>query len=371
MRRNSITPRESIYLDLVRAAASFIVLIGHAASMFDLPNAPLWGHQAVMVFFVLSGYVICNTADIRERTLRVFVIARFARLWSVLVPAIALTIACDLIGRRFGAYPDAYANVPADLPLIRTVAILTFTSETWLSIQPFSDGAVWSLCVEFWYYMLFAAWCFLPRGLVRTAAICLAALMGGHKALLLLPIWLMGVALQRSTSLRRLNPAANLILFVSCGATVLWIMATRAYDPAIQFANAHLPAWLMHQLAEVRVFWLDWLVGALVAAHLLGAKTVMARLPVERFATPVRRLAGVSFAAYLFHMPLLNLCRAFLPANQGLLAIALTSLAIALLGPPAERSKRWWRQILNRIANAALSALAPALRLRLARLAAE
>src|ERR1700712_2326164 len=69
--------RESIYLDLVRSLAAFAVVIDHAPTVFDLPNIPRWGHQAVMVFFVLSGYVICHVADTRETTLRVFLVARF------------------------------------------------------------------------------------------------------------------------------------------------------------------------------------------------------------------------------------------------------------------------------------------------------
>jgi hypothetical protein len=83
----SISPRESIYLDFVRALAAFFVVLDHAPTLFDLPNLPRWGHQAVMVFFVLSGYVICNVADTRETDVCSFLVARLARLWSVLLPA--------------------------------------------------------------------------------------------------------------------------------------------------------------------------------------------------------------------------------------------------------------------------------------------
>jgi peptidoglycan/LPS O-acetylase OafA/YrhL len=62
----SVSRRESIYLDFVRALAAFLVVLDHAPTLFDLPNGPRWGHQAVMVFFVLSGYVICNVADNRK-----------------------------------------------------------------------------------------------------------------------------------------------------------------------------------------------------------------------------------------------------------------------------------------------------------------
>jgi peptidoglycan/LPS O-acetylase OafA/YrhL len=76
-----------VYLNFVRALAAFFVVLDHAPTLFDLPNGPRWGHQAVMVFFVLSGYVICNVADTRETDVCSFLVARLARLWSVLLPA--------------------------------------------------------------------------------------------------------------------------------------------------------------------------------------------------------------------------------------------------------------------------------------------
>lgn len=345
-----MTKRESLYLDLLRAAASLIVLVGHAASIFDMPGVPLWGHHAVMLFFVLSGYVICHTADTRETAAQAFLVARFARLWSVLFPAILLTVICDVMGQNYGMLPGAYAHVPSDYPLIRVGAILSFTAESWVSIQPFSNGAVWSLCVEFWYYMLFAAWTFMPGGRRRAFVVAGLLLVSGHKAILLLPIWLMGVALQRSAWLRRLNPTINALLFAGGGFVAIGIMAGRLYDPAIDLSDRVLPHWIVHQLAEARVFWMDWLFGLLVTAHLLGSRTAIGFIPIERFARPIRASAGVSFAAYLFHMPLLQLCSAFLTADRGYLAVAVTMVAIAIVGRPVERTKRLWVAKLNALA---------------------
>ena len=344
--------RESIYLDLVRSLAAFAVVIDHAPTVFDLPNAPRWGHQAVMVFFVLSGYVICHVADTREITPRAFLVARFARLWSVLFPAMVLTIVCDLVGRQLGHNPAAYELVHFNSPLIRIGAVLSFVAESWVSIQPFSNGVVWSLCVEFWYYMLFAAWVFTPPGRVRTIAVSATVLFAGHKALLLLPIWLMGVALQRAWTLRQLPSMANVALWAAGLLVGGWILATHAYNPVIAAMKHFVGPWVFTQLAQARVFWFDWVFGLAVAAHLLGARTVVARLPLERAAAPIQWCAGVSFAAYLFHMPLLQMWAAFLPMDQGWLAIALTLAVIALLGPPVERSKRWWRRMLDNIAGA-------------------
>ena len=347
----SLGRRGSIYLDLMRSLAAFVVVFDHAPTLFDLPSVPRWGHQAVMIFFVLSGYVICHVADTRETTPRAFLVARFARLWSVLVPAMVLTIACDLIGRTLGHNPAAYALAPSNLPLVRVGAALGFLSESWVSIQPLSNGVIWSLCAEFWYYMLLAAWVFTPPGRVRVAAVVVAMLFAGHKALLLLPIWLMGVALQRSRTLRRVGPTANVALWTGSFLFVGWVLATRAYDPVIKAMESLVSPWVFTQLAQARVFWFDWVFGLAIAAHLLGARTVASRLPLEWIAKPVRWCAGVSFAAYLFHMPLLHFWAAFLPADRGWLAIALTLALIATLGHAVERSKGWWRRQLNRVAN--------------------
>ena len=344
-----MTPRESIYLNFLRAFSSLAVVIDHAPPLFDMPDAPRWGHQAVMVFFVLSGYVISSVAETRETTARAFITARLARLWSVLFPAVLLTIVCDAVGREFGHNPAAYALAPVDHPLIRLGAVLGFLSETWVSIQPFSNGVVWSLCAEFWYYALFAACIFTPPGRVRAATVGVAVLLSGHKALLLLPVWLMGAALQRSHALRRLGLGASAALYIVSSVAIGWVLATHAYDPAIGLMSRFASPWVMTHLAQARVFWFDWFFGLAVAAHILGARALADRLPLERVAAPIRWCAGASFAAYLFHAPLLHLCAAFLPANEGWLAVTLTLAVIAVIGPPVERSKLWWRREINRV----------------------
>ena len=56
------------------------------------------GNDAVMVFFVLSGFVIAYVADKKERTPRDYFVSRFARLYSVVVPALLLTAIADFLG---------------------------------------------------------------------------------------------------------------------------------------------------------------------------------------------------------------------------------------------------------------------------------
>jgi peptidoglycan/LPS O-acetylase OafA/YrhL len=128
-----------------------------------------------------------------------------------------------------------------------------------------------------------------------------------------------------------------------------WLVMSGAYDDA-QPANAQvLGEWLTRQFAEARMFWFDWISGFALMLHLIGARRVTKSIPLDRIERPIRRCAGISFAMYLFHMPLLHMLAAFLPKGQGLLGIGLTLAAIAVLGPPVERSKRWWRSRLDRL----------------------
>lgn len=339
-----LSVNESLYLDALRVLAAIVVLIDHASSLFDLSGWPSGcGHHAVIVFFVLSGFVISHVAATREQSARRFIVARLGRLWSVLVPAMVLTVLCDVIGRNFGSHPEAYAYSPIDYPLIRIGATLAFLSQSWVSIQPFSNFAAWSLPIEFWYYMLFACWVFLPRGRKRTVALIAAAALCGFKGLLLLPVWLTGVALHRGVGIRRQEGPSALAMFAAGGAIFIWLTVLGPYGQ-IQAVNVRvLGPWLAHELDQARLFWFDWISSAAIALHIAGAGAVVDRLPLARIARFIRWCASISFSAYLFHEPLLHLCAAFLPREYGLAAMGITAVTIAAIGPVVERTKGAWR----------------------------
>ena len=96
-----MTKSFSVYLDFVRFGAAFIVLLSHLREFYAGPvHIPQWGHEAVIIFFVLSGYVIAFVADTKESTLRDYTISRLARVYSVVLPAVVLTGLLDFVGSR-------------------------------------------------------------------------------------------------------------------------------------------------------------------------------------------------------------------------------------------------------------------------------
>src|SRR3974377_2602308 len=83
----------SLYLDALRFGAAFVVFLSHYRKF---TGGMLWqmqpyGRTAVMVFFVLSGFVIAWVTETRERTLQEYALSRVARLYSVIIPAFILT----------------------------------------------------------------------------------------------------------------------------------------------------------------------------------------------------------------------------------------------------------------------------------------
>ena len=188
-----LAPSLSLHLDLLRLLAAGAVFLGHAGVfLFEASDHhPLFDHgrEAVAVFFVLSGFVIAHVAAGREASPRDYALARLARLWSVVVPTLALTVVCDRIG--WAANPQWYATLdfwhPASWSAL--VTHLTFTNQLWLSHDVFgSDEPFWSLGFEAPYYLAFGLAIF-TRGRLRLAALALWAVVVGPKILAYLPLW--------------------------------------------------------------------------------------------------------------------------------------------------------------------------------------
>jgi len=143
----------SAYLDLLRLGAALAVFISHV-SWRQLSGGFLWqlrfiGHDAVMTFFVLSGFVIQYAVATKEKTLREYEIARLARLYSVVLPALILTFLLDRVG--IAHHPASYALSAESDPLFRITAGAVFLSQSWWNIAVLSNIPFWSLQYASWH----------------------------------------------------------------------------------------------------------------------------------------------------------------------------------------------------------------------------
>ncbi len=344
----------STYLDGLRLTAAMAVFISHAAlpriSGHLLPLTMLveMADAAVMAFFVLSGFVISYAAVARDKGLADYEGARLARLWSVALPALAVTVVADAIGRRFD--PSVYAHLSEQAwgPLAQLATCAVFANELWFtSIRPFSNGPYWSIGYEFWYYVLFGA-AFYLRGRARWIAIALTCVLVMPKILALFPIWLLGVAAYRSRG-RIGAPAGALIVLLSIAgvlAIALLGFSWRLYwwdDADVvrllgEGYSRHLPS--------------KYTIGFLVACNLAGFAAIQDRLSLRAIERPIRWLAGMTFSLYLLHYPLLHLYASVLPGEpespaRAVLLMALALLTVAALAQVTERQKRRARQLVD------------------------
>ncbi|HMM76593.1 MAG TPA: acyltransferase [Gammaproteobacteria bacterium] len=348
----------SIYLDLVRFLAAVVVLLTHLAyKRFTGGLIIEWrtyGNDAVMVFFVLSGYVIAHTVATRDREFGPYLLNRCARLYSVALPAIALTVVLDHLGRLIDQALYAGFWFQGSDPIGRVLHALTFTNELWFhSVRLFTNGPYWSLGYEFWYYMIFAACVFL-RGGKRTLGVAALLALVGPKILLLFPIWLLGVAVYRLNTRRSVGERWGWVLFLG---SIVAYAAFRAFglrDALLYFTYDWLgKGFVVDELRWSDEFLSAYVIGILVACNFIGVQAVASRLAplLTRFERPIRNWAGYTFSIYLFHYPVLQFLAAVLPiepreAWSGVLLFALTIAVCRLLGDYTEKRKEFCRDLL-------------------------
>jgi len=342
----------SIYLDLVRFSAALAVFLSHLAKR-DILHSFFWhfigfGEPAVIVFFVLSGWVIAYTVDSRETSSRSYFIARAARIYSVAVPAIILTTVLDAIGSSYN--PGLYSHFASVMqhPLMEKPLCLVFLNEAWnLNVAPGTDGPYWSLGYECMYYVLFGLFMFMS-GRSRLFFLALVCLVVGPRVLSLVPIWLLGFGCYRLTRRSRIPFRLGAMMFAGSSAVILALATALAWGRL-----GYLSSLYDQRPLDVLI---DYLLALLFAAHLLGAAAISDtfRWP-DLVARSIRWLAGSTFSLYLYHLPILLFLSASLPFARDTWAFRLSLiggalLAVFLLAEVTERRKAIWRSGFDRLA---------------------
>lgn len=175
--------REITSLNIIRGLAALAVCVTHLRGAIIVDYASIehtsilhklfyfltgLGHQAVLIFFVLSGYLIAISIY-GSTTFSFFnyLTRRLIRLWIVLIPALALTFLVNyyleinnpevLLGKFFSVWhsgPDQnYSNS------LKTLLINIIFQQGILSPVYAGNNPLWSLANEFWYYVLFGIVC--------------------------------------------------------------------------------------------------------------------------------------------------------------------------------------------------------------------
>ena len=337
----------SLVMDSLRLGAALVVLVLHASDMWfpDVAHSPDQAgnasHAAVVVFFVLSGFVIAFTTSTRHQTLDNYLIARFSRLCSLVVPALLLTALVE-VALRIQADPSLMETYVRGAFGPRYLISGLFLNEIWFfSAAPPANIALWSLSFEFWYYVIFGLWFCTGRGWMSWLLALGACLIAGPKILVMMPIWLMGCAAYRLPR-PAIRPGFAWALAAVSGALAFW--AALALDPW-PFFIGDAPFYFANQFVT------DWVVGLCLATALWLLPPVTSgstSKPISpAFVKRVRALADLTFPIYVFHFPLLVLVRVVFgnhvgdPVQFGL-AILGALVVSSVLGMMLERQRANW-----------------------------
>ncbi len=332
------------HIDFMRGIAALLVMFGHLRGLLFQSQTELLangyslnffvkvfylatslGGQAVMIFFALSGYLVGGKAlaDLlngRFSWAR-YMARRLTRLWIVILPALLLTLFFDKLGMSLtdgraysGAFVETYnAGPPAnglDHSWTSFFGNLLFLQKVHVPIFG-SNGPMWSLTNEFWYYVVAPLIVFIMVGKANWLNRFFGLIVFGFLCLLL-PSWLVfgglvwalgGVMawlsnqpfLERFWTRLEVRLLALAIALVAAGCTVI---------PSIKL--------------DLNVF------GMLFAITL----PVLARLPDfgSLYQKIARACSEISFTLYLTHFPFMMFWtflffapERFLPEFQGAL----------------------------------------------------
>ncbi|MFC5512862.1 acyltransferase family protein [Massilia jejuensis] len=338
----------SLYLDCCRFLAAVLVVVSHFRPYGAIAaGSGYWwlglGRESVVVFFVLSGFVIAYTAERKPTGLRGYCVARCTRIYSVALPVALLAFgAAALLVLAKLATPQQFYQLGK--PWLYLPLHLLFMGELWtLSETPPLLAPYWSLGYEVWYYALFGA-AFYLRGRRRLLAVGAMLLFVGPKLWLLLPVWLAGVAAyhwQKTHTLGRTQALAGWVL------SLLLLAAFKAseLDAALR-ALAHA-GWPFPglPLKSADRFLADYVVCMLVVMNFLCARSAGLGL-LLRIERPVRWLAAYTFTLYLAHALVMQVWLIVYPHRRTDLADVLSLAAVIvsatlLIGELTEHRKGW------------------------------
>jgi len=271
-------PWSSVHLNAIRGAAALIVLLGHTRSLFfsslTANSGPTQaanyiargyhttvGEEAVIIFFVLSGYLVGGSVirAVKNGTWswKSYLFKRITRLWVVLIPALFFGIALDIIGMHlFGSAASIYAGpsstfVPHDLLARLSWKVIVANAlflQGILSPTAGTNNSLWSLAYEWWYYLQFPLLILVFSRTTKPSirVLYLAALLGsaffvGSDIVALFPTWLLGAAIAALpiTKLSKIFAIPLLTFSISCLLLVKRLDVSRygaAWGVAIAFS---------------------------------------------------------------------------------------------------------------------------------------
>jgi len=200
-REYRLSPSSSLLLDLIRVLAAQAVVIGHSIGWLNIapalrpPRAPYMQTAAVVVFFIMSGFLVSYTTEIKSSSGKYsfgeYFIDRFSRIYTTLVPSLFLIAVIDFV--HIWLFPETYGYLGeyvkafdfrtflGNLLMLQDHPVLRWLSRLMsginggigelVNITSFGSARpLWVVAIMWWVYM-FYGWFVLSQNKLRKTGV--------------------------------------------------------------------------------------------------------------------------------------------------------------------------------------------------------
>lgn len=321
-------------LDALRGVLALYVMAGHArwllwqghAAWVSEPHAwwanglahasrgLIFGREAVMVFFVVSGFFIhfrmagllAPDRSVESFSVKTFILRRAHRLLPPYALALLLTVLFDLAGRH--GWPSLYHGISGDLALDAEFARKGYS---WASVVPAllllpsslshdfgTNGPLWSLAFEVLFYSFYPFWLWVRQrsfavAFLAVPALCFLVVLLGlpgfcGSVLSEYSVWLGGAALAEMVVHRRGRPSSRSIPAVMAVIAGFGVHFLRQYPVVHLLGHVLYGMGIVLLAISISPAWSEWRLCKLF--EWLGVR---------------------SYSLYIMHFPLLVLVSAW------------------------------------------------------------
>lgn len=312
-------------LDSVRGIAALVVVLHHTVLMASAPS-PVPGRASVMVFFVLSGYVLTLSLARADQTYTAFALRRVIRIFAPYAVAILVAASMALLIKpkqipELSPWFNEWWQTPVSSTMV--VRHLLMTGRNW-DFQ--LDSVAWSLVYELRISLIFPILCWATRRwpvVVLFASLllnlaCSAALGCGLRCQ---PF---GASSNAETVLMTLYFVPHFVAGIICAQHSSSIKQTIKTVPSAVLALISVV--LLAQLKQ------DWSLFA--GSVVIVASAAAGRFDAALLCRPALWLGRISYSLYLTHMIVLLTLGHLLNGKLPIVVIDIVIVVVAM--PVAE-----------------------------------
>jgi len=273
--------------------------------MYGLPVSDVFrfGQEAVILFFLLSGFVIGHSTSRKPFNALAYLRARFLRIFIPLFPALALSFLAQAVIR--GRFPSP--DLRSLMGNIFMTQDLTSLPGTWTA--PYmGNNPLWSLSYEWWFYVAFLllmkfvkSW--NTRTVIVTGLAILASVLypiwpdWGLRVVFSMAIWWTGVLAAKAWSEKLLDGWRGLLPGVPLAAVTV----------ALALSVGIVQGFGSHSLGDSPIVEIRRMAAGIVIFLAAQGWRRIGWRGFDQIALALAWAAPISYGLYIVHRPILSI----------------------------------------------------------------